>query len=142
MKFTKIRDIRYINKEETIIDLFCTCDELGEIEMTLNLKDTEDVHTFFDGKNEYALEEYCKKQNVQNFKEDEMQLEIKRVSEIKKIASSLIISKYPEYKQLNIIRLGGKELQEMSEYIDSIREISNSAENNKTNIKDIIWNVL
>lgn len=142
MKFTKIRDLRYINSEESVIDLFCTSEELGEIEMTLNLKDTEDVHTYFDGDKEYALEEYCKKQKIKPFEPDNKLNEEKRILSIKMTASRLITEKYPEFKQLNIIRTGGEELKNMSDYIDKIREISNNAEKNKTELKDIIWDVL
>lgn len=142
MKFTKIRDLRYINSEESVIDLFCTSEELGEIEMTLNLKDAEDIHTYFDGDKEYPLEEYCKKQKIKSFEPDNKLNEEKRILCIKIAASRLITEKYPEFKQLNIIRTGGEELKNMSAYIDKIREISNMAEKNKTELKDIIWDVL
>ena len=61
MKFTKIRDLKYITANNSMIDLFATCEEYGEIPMTLNLVDTEDIHTFVkpDG-TEIPLEEYCK----------------------------------------------------------------------------------
>lgn len=61
MKFTNIRDLKYVTADNSFIDLFATCKEYGEIPMTLNLVDTEDLHTFVDkdGK-EYPLEEYCK----------------------------------------------------------------------------------
>ena len=142
MKFTKIRDLRYINEEKTFIDLFATCEEYSEIEMTLNLKDQEDLHTFFDGEKEYKLEQYCLSQKIKKFEVDVSLLESKRINEIKKTASKLILSKYPEFKQLNIIRLGSDELKEMNTYIDKIREISNAAEKNKTELKDIKWDVL
>lgn len=59
MRFTNIRDLRYSSQDKSTIDLFATCKELGEIPMTLNISDTEDIHTFWDGKKEYPLEEYC-----------------------------------------------------------------------------------
>ena len=61
MKFTKIRDLKYITANNSMIDLFATCEEYGEIPMTLNLVDTEDIHTFVkpDG-TEVPLEQYCK----------------------------------------------------------------------------------
>ncbi|PZP12131.1 MAG: hypothetical protein DI602_10185 [Aliarcobacter butzleri] len=59
MRFTNIRDLRYSSKDKSTIDLFATCSEYGEIPMTLNISDTEDIHTFWDGKKEYPLEEYC-----------------------------------------------------------------------------------
>ncbi|MDS1315329.1 hypothetical protein [Aliarcobacter butzleri] len=59
MKFTKVRDLRYSSEDKSTIDLLATCQEYGEIPMTLNIRDTEDIHTFFDGKKEYPLEEYC-----------------------------------------------------------------------------------
>ena len=51
----------------------------------------------------------------------------------------MINLRYPDYKQLNIIRAGGAELEEMSAYIDSIREISNKAEQDGTKVEDIQW---
>ena len=66
-------------------------------------------------------------------------IEIERIQKIKQKASELINSKYPDYKQLNIIRAGGTELEEMSAYIDSIREISNKAEQDGIKVEDIQW---
>ena len=65
MKFTNIRDLKYITANNSMIDLFATCEEYGEIPMTLNLVDTEDIHTFVkaDG-SEVPLEEYCKTQTI------------------------------------------------------------------------------
>ena len=71
------------------------------------------------------------------FTEDE--LEVQRVQASKSKASELITSKYPDYKQLNIMRTGGAELEAMSAYIDSIREISNKAEQDGTQVEDIQW---
>ena len=69
----------------------------------------------------------------------EVDIEIDRIRLIKVKASELISSKYPEYKQLNIIRVGGAELEVMSAYIDSIREISNKAEQDGIKVEDIQW---
>ena len=69
----------------------------------------------------------------------EVDIEIERIQAIKLKASELISSKYPDYKQLNIIRAGGAELEEMSAYIDSIREISNQAEQDGTKVEDVQW---
>lgn len=61
MKFTNIRDLKYITEDKSSIDLYAICEEYGEIPMTLNLVDTEDLHTFIDEEgNEYPLEEYCR----------------------------------------------------------------------------------
>ena len=67
------------------------------------------------------------------------ELDIQRIQVIKSKAGELINSKYPDYKQLNIIRIGGAELDEMTAYIDSIREISNKAEQDGTKAEDIQW---
>ena len=69
----------------------------------------------------------------------EVDYEIERIQAIKSKASELISSKYPDYKQLNIIRVGGAELEAMSAYIDSIRKISNKAEQDGTKVEDIQW---
>lgn len=72
MRFTNIRDLKYSIEDKSRIDLFATCKEYGEIPMTLILTDTEDLHTFFDGKTEYPLEEYCKTQKIQEYIEPEI----------------------------------------------------------------------
>lgn len=69
----------------------------------------------------------------------EVDIEIERIQKIKQKASELINSKYPDYKQLNIIRAGGAELEEMSAYIDSVREMSNKAEQDGTKVEDVQW---
>ena len=72
MKFTKIRDLKYITEDKSLIDLFATCEEYGEIPMTLNLVDTEDLHTFVksDG-TEVPLEQYCKTLEIVDYIEPE-----------------------------------------------------------------------
>ena len=69
----------------------------------------------------------------------EVDIEIGRVQSINSKASELISSKYPDYKQLNIIRIGGAELEAMSAYIDSIREISNKDEQDGIKVDDVQW---
>lgn len=73
MKFTNIRDLKYVTANNSHIDLFATCKGSGEIPMTLNLVDTEDLHTFVDkdGK-EYPLEEYCKTLQIAPYVEPEV----------------------------------------------------------------------
>ena len=70
---------------------------------------------------------------------ENVEINLRRVQAIKSKASELINSKYPDYKQLNIIRVGGAELEAMSAYIDSIREISNKAEQDGTKVEDVQW---
>ena len=65
MKFTKVRDLKYVTADNSFIDILATCQEFGEIPMTLNLVDIEDLHIFVDTKgNETPLEEYCKTQTI------------------------------------------------------------------------------
>ena len=73
-----------------------------------------------------------------DFRTDE-EIEIQRIQAIKSKAGELINSKYPDYKQLNIIRVGGAELDAMTAYIDGIRAISNKAEQDGTKVEDIQW---
>ena len=72
MKFTKIRNLKYVMADQSMIDLFATCQEYGEIPMTLNLVDTEDIHTFVkaDG-SEVPLEQYCKTHYIAPYVEPE-----------------------------------------------------------------------
>lgn len=65
--------------------------------------------------------------------------EEQRIQSIKSKASELIRNKYHDYKQLNIIRVGGVELEEMTAYIDGIRAISNEAEKSGIKVEDIQW---
>lgn len=67
MRFTNIRDLRYSSQDKSTIDLFATCKEFGEIPMTLNITDTEDIHTFWDGKEEHPLEQYCLTQTIASY---------------------------------------------------------------------------
>lgn len=67
MNFSNIKDLKYVTEDNSFIDLKATCEEYGEIPMTLNLADTEDLHmyvtgTFDENQNEILipLEEYCK----------------------------------------------------------------------------------
>ena len=64
MKFTNIRDLKYSSADNSTIDLFATCEEYGEIPMTLNIVDTEDLHTCFDGQEWVPLEAYCIMQEI------------------------------------------------------------------------------
>ena len=65
MKFTNIKDLKYVTADKSMIDLFATCEEYGEIPMTLNIIDTENIHIFVkpDG-SEVPLEQYCKTQHI------------------------------------------------------------------------------
>lgn len=65
--------------------------------------------------------------------------EEQRIQAIKAKAGELINSKYPSYKQLNVLRIGGAELEAMTAYIDGIRAISNEAESNGTKVEDVQW---
>ena len=69
----------------------------------------------------------------------EKEIEAHRIQAIKQKASELITSKYPDYKQLNIIRVAGVELEAMTAYIDGIRAISNEAEKSEVKVEDIQW---
>ena len=69
----------------------------------------------------------------------EVDIEIERIQAIKAKAAELIRNKYPDYKQLNIIRVGGVELEAMTAYIDGIRAISNEAEKSGTKVEDVQW---
>ena len=72
MKFTNIKDLKYVTADKSRIDLFVTCEEYGEIPMTLKLVDTEDLHTFVkpDG-TEVPLEQYCKTLEIEAYIEPE-----------------------------------------------------------------------
>ena len=64
MKFTNIRDLKYSSADNSTIDLFATCEEYGEIPMTLNIVDTEDLHTFFDVATWVSLAASCTLQEI------------------------------------------------------------------------------
>ena len=93
-----------------------------------------------DGNREYELiKKWLADGNTPEPEFTEDELEAKRIQSIKAKAAELITSKYPDYKQLNIIRIGGAELETMSAYIDSIRKISNKAEQDGTKAEDVQW---
>lgn len=69
----------------------------------------------------------------------EIDSEEQRIQAIKSKAAELIRNKYPDYKQLNIIRVAGVELEEMTAYIDGIRAISNEAEASGIKVEDVQW---
>lgn len=73
MKFTNIKDLKYVTANKSMIDLFATCQEYGEIPMTLNIIDTEDLHVFVDSDDgkETPLEQYCKTQYIAPYVEPE-----------------------------------------------------------------------
>ena len=93
-----------------------------------------------DGNREYELiKQWLSDGNIPEPEFTEKEIEAQRIQAIKSKASELINSKYPDYKQLNIIRVGGAELEAMSAYIDSIRKISNKAEQDGTKAEDVQW---
>lgn len=93
-----------------------------------------------DGNIEYELiKQWLSKGNIPEPEFTDAELDAKRIQAIKSKASELITSKYPDYKQLNIMRTGGAELETMSAYIDSIRKISNKAEQDITKVEDVQW---
>lgn len=67
MIVTNIKNLKYSKADNSTIDLLASCEEYGEIPMTLNITDTEDLHVYFDGENEFPLEEYCMTQEIANY---------------------------------------------------------------------------
>ena len=93
-----------------------------------------------DGNKEYELiKQWLADGNTPEPEFTEKEIEAQRIQAIKSKASELITSKYPDYKQLNIMRTGGAELEAMSSYIDSIRKISNKAEQDGIKAEDVQW---
>lgn len=75
MFFNKVRDLKYSKEDKTTIDLLGTCEEYGEIPMTLNIVDTEDNHFFIIDNNKdnaIPLEEYCKTLQIAPYVEPEI----------------------------------------------------------------------
>lgn len=96
-----------------------------------------------DGNREYELiKEWLSEGNTPEPEFTEAELTQQNVQAIKAKAEQLITARYPNFKQLNIIRAGGEELVSMSAYIDGIRAISNKAELAGTDVNDINWEVL
>jgi len=79
MRFIKVEDLRYINENRTIIDLKATNEKNEVFPMSLNLIDTENLHTFYDTKNnkKYSLEEYCKTQEIKEYENIELSEDFK-----------------------------------------------------------------
>ena len=91
MKFTNIKDLKYVTANKSIIDLFTTCEEYGEIPMTLNLVDTEDLYTFVkpDG-TEVPLEQYCKTLEIGAYIEPEPIIIIPQVITMRQVRLQLL----------------------------------------------------
>lgn len=83
MKILSIEKLVYANAGHTHIDLIATTKKYGEIPMTLNLVDTEDLHTFLaeDGK-EYPLEEYCKTLEIAPYAEPVVDIKTLKASKL------------------------------------------------------------
>jgi len=65
------------------------------------------------------------------------ELEATRIASIKQAANTLILSRYPEWKQLNMIR--ANPTQSAFSWIDAVIEASNVAEAAGTAVVDIVW---
>jgi|GEM_PF-1668131 len=79
MRFIKVENLKYVNEDKSLIDLKAT-NEKGEVfPMSLNLVDTEDIHTFYDKETnkEYSLEEYCKTQSIEEYENIELSEDFK-----------------------------------------------------------------
>ena len=73
MIFTKVEDLKYSSADNSTIDLFATCEELGRIPMTLNMVDTEDYHSYKDSKsNVMPLEAFCKTHTIASYVKPEV----------------------------------------------------------------------
>jgi len=74
MRFIKVQDLKYVNEDKSLIDLKATSEKGEVFPMSLNLIDTEDIHTFYDTKDnkEYSLEEYCKTQDIKEYENIEL----------------------------------------------------------------------
>lgn len=72
---------------------------------------------------------------------DEISIHQKTVNKnkINNKVSYIIESKYPIWKQMNIIRAGGMELLAMSSFIDALRDFSNSMIKSNIKYEDINW---
>ena len=111
MQFRNIRDLKYVTADNSVIDLLATCKEYGEIPMTLNLVDTEDLHTFVDENgNETPLEEYCKTQEIVPYTEvqpTEEELQARANAEAIQILNS---TDWKVIRELERLMLAGTEL--------------------------------
>lgn len=101
MRFTEIRGLRYSSQDKSTIDLLATCKEFGEIPMTLNITDTEDIHTFFDGKKEHPLEEYCLTKTIAPYiKPEEVHEVVFIPTSITQRQCRLMLHKMGKYKEV------------------------------------------
>ncbi|MDD2290684.1 MAG: hypothetical protein PHV52_00260 [Aliarcobacter sp.] len=108
MNFTNVKDIKYVTEDKSFIDLLATCIEFGEIPMTLNLVDTEDLHMFatgtFDEKDKeilIPLEEYCKKQKIAPYIIPEQVVVIP--TSITRLQAKLQLSKIGKFSQVEAL---------------------------------------
>lgn len=105
MKFTNIRDLRYVTEDNSFIDLFATCEEYGEIPMTLNIVDAEDIHLYDTGEVEshvnengaeqfrniiVPLERYCLSQYIAPYGAKEVIIEVPQTITVRQAREQLI----------------------------------------------------
>jgi len=116
MRFTKIKNIRYSHPSHIFINMLGTCEEYGEIPITLNIVDIEDIHTFVkeDG-SEVGLEEYCLSQVIKEYKEIVLS-EIEQQEKFREDRNSLL--KDVDFYQLALVysELTAKQKKELKAY--------------------------
>lgn len=111
MIFTNIKDLKYSKADNSTIDLLATCKEYGEIPMTLNLVDTEDLHTFVDeGGNEYPLEEYCKTLQIAAYQPLQLSQEQLQAQANAEAIQTLNSTDWKVIRELERLMLAGTEL--------------------------------
>lgn len=73
MKVWNVENIRYVNKDNTLIRVDLECAEFGKIPMSLALINGEQLHTIEVTKNgivgQMILEDYCAEQNISSYQE-------------------------------------------------------------------------
>ena len=81
------------------------------------------------------------KEFLDSLKPSKEQEEKDRINSINTKANSIILEKYPYWKQLNLMKEGGEKLEVMNTYISSIQDISNQACKDGLWSNQVDWNI-
>jgi len=138
MRFIKVENLKYVNEEKSLIDLKAT-NEKGEVfPMSLNLVDTEDIHTFYDTKTEeeQSLEKYCKTQDIKEYENIELSEDFKAWQE--SLQELEVLKEYLKSTDFYYVRLAETKEEVPAEVITRRMEARNRIrELEDMNIQDI-----
>lgn len=128
------------NKDITVENIV-HCQSFSDTQIELLRQTAKEFNTTFTKEQEKIIADVIA--NIKQLTEEELEaIELNRIQNIKATAKEKIESKYPSYKQRNIIMSQNQDdIKNMNDFISKIRQISNEAEISGTDLKDIDWGI-